>query len=149
MIKLKTTGEMNQITMSGKKNNNDCVCKSSGTTLKDLYNAQLFNQKLFFIKGAYDNFKSEETKDVPCDDIKLASYHIQQLVSEIGEVLESDKRWKNYRNDKYDREHKLEELADCFIVLINLAIFSDFHAEELTDAVLNKIMVVRGRTEEL
>lgn len=135
--------------MNGKKNNNDCVCQHSGTTLKSLYNAQLFNQRLLFIKGAYDNFKNEETKDVPCDDIKLASYHIQQLVSEIGEVLESDKRWKNYRNDKYDREHKLEELADCFIVLMNIAIFSDFHAKELTDAILNKIMVVKERIEEL
>ena len=135
--------------MNGKKNNNDCVCRHSCTTLKSLYNAQLFNQRLLLIKGAYDNFKNEETKDVPCDDIKLASYHIQQLVSEIGEVLESDKRWKNYRNDKYDRKHKLEELSDCFIVLMNIAIFSDFSSKELTDAILNKIMVVKGRIEEL
>ena len=135
--------------MNGKKNNNDCVCQYSGATLKSLYNDQLFNQRLLFIKGVYDNFKNEETKAVPCDDVKLASYHIQQLISEIGEVLESDKRWKNYRNDKYDREHKLEELADCFIVLMNIAIFSDFHAEELTDAISNKIMVVKGRIEEL
>lgn len=134
--------------MNGKKNNN-CFCLHRGDTLKSLYNAQLLNQRLFLIKGAYDNFKSEETKDVPCDDIKLVSYHIQQLVSEIGEVLESDKRWKNYRNDKYDREHKLEELSDCFIVLMNIAIFSDFSSKELTDAILNKIMVVKERIEEL
>lgn len=135
--------------MNGKKNNNDCVCRHSCTTLKSLYNAQLFNQRLLLIKGDYDNFKNEETKDVPCDDVKLVSYHIQQLVSEIGEVLESDKRWKNYRNDKYDREHKLEELADCFIVLMNIAIFSDFSSKELTDAISNKIMVVKRRIEEL
>lgn len=134
--------------MNGKMNS-DCVCPYSGATLKALYNAQLLNQRLLFIKGAYDDIKSKETKDVPCDDIKLASYHVQQLMSEIGEVLESDKRWKNYRNDKYDREHKLEELADCFIVLMNIAMFSDFHAKELTDAILNKIMIVKGRIEEL
>lgn len=135
--------------MNGKKNNNNCSCQHSSATLKSLYNAQLLNQRLLLIKGAYDNFKSEETKNVPCDDIKLASYQIQQLVSEIGEVLESDKRWKNYRNNKYDREHKLEELSDCFIVLMNIAIFSDFSSKELTDAILNKIMVVKGRIEEL
>lgn len=135
--------------MNGKKNNNNCSCPHSGATLKSLYNAQILNQRLLIIKGAYNNFKSEETKDVPCDDIKLASYHIQQLVSEIGEVLESDKRWKNYRNDKYDREHKLEELSDCFIVLMNIAIFSDFSSKELADAILNKIMVVKERIEEL
>lgn len=135
--------------MNGKKNNNDCVCPLSGVTLKALYNAQLFNQRLLFLKGTYDDIKSKETKDVPCDDVKLASYHVLQLVSEIGEVLESDKRWKNYRNDKYDRDNKLEEFADCFIVLMNIAMFSDIHAKELSDAILNKIMVVKGRIEEL
>lgn len=57
-----------------------------------LVNAQLLNQRLLFIKGAYDNFKQDTTKIVPCDDVSLSSYHIQQLMSEIGEVLGCDKR---------------------------------------------------------
>ena len=117
---------------------------------RKLYNAQLLNQRLLFIKGAYDNFKQDTTKKkVPCDDVSLSSYHIQQLMSEIGEVLECDKRWKNYRNDKFDKDAKLEELADCFIELLNIAMFSNFSAKELSQAIENKIKIVKGRIIKL
>ena len=86
---------------------------------------------------------------MPCDDVSLSSYHIQQLMSEIGEVLECDKRWKNYRNDKFDKDAKLEELADCFIELLNIAMFSDFSAKELSQAIENKIEIVKGRITKL
>ena len=119
------------------------------TTLEKLYNAQLLNQRLLLIKGAYDNFKQDVTKAVPCDDVSLSSYHIQQLISEIGEVLECDKRWKNYRNDKFDKDAKLEELADCFIELLNIAMFSNFSAKELSQAIENKIEIVKGRIIKL
>jgi NTP pyrophosphatase (non-canonical NTP hydrolase) len=60
-------------------------------------------------------------------------------MSELGEVLSSDKRWKNFRNDKLDLENKREEIADCFIVLMNVAIFSGFTAEEVESSILKKI----------
>lgn len=136
--------------MNGKKTSKQCICKcAQNTTLEKLYNAQLLNQRLLFVNGAYDNFKQDATKAVPCDDISLSSYHIQQLMSEIGEVLECDKRWKNYRNDKFDKNAKLEELADCFIELLNIAMFSDFSAKELSQAIENKIKIVKGRITKL
>ena len=137
--------------MNGKKKTSkQCNCKcAQDTTLEKLYNAQLLNQRLLFIKGAYDNFKQDATKAVPCDDVSLSSYHIQQLMSEIGEVLECDKRWKNYRNDKFDKDAKLEELADCFIELLNIAMFSNFSAKELSQAIENKIDIVKGRIIKL
>lgn len=140
--------------MNGKKtskeNKNKCICQcAKDTTLEKLYNAQLLNQRLLFVKGAYDNFKQDTTKAVPCDDVSLSSYHIQQLMSEIGEVLECDKRWKNYRNDKFDKDAKLEELADCFIELLNIAMFSNFSAKELSQAIKNKIDIVKGRITKL
>lgn len=140
--------------MNGKKTSkqseNKCICQCvEDTTLEKLYNAQLLNQRLLFIKGAYDNFKQDATKSVPCDDVSLSSYHIQQLMSEIGEVLECDKRWKNYRNDKFDKDAKLEELADCFIELLNIAMFSNFSAKELSQAIENKIEIVKGRINKL
>lgn len=113
------TPKMMKTQTNGKKTSKQCTCKcAQNTTLEKLYNAQLLNQRLLFIKGAYDNFKQDATKAVPCDDISLSSYHIQQLMSEIGEVLECDKKWKNYRNDKFDKDAKLEELADCFFFRI-------------------------------
>ena len=144
------TAKMNGKKKTSKENKNKCICRcAKDTTLEKLYNAQLLNQRLLFIKGAYDNFKHDTTKSVPCDDVSLSSYHIQQLMSEIGEVLECDKRWKNYRNDKFDKDAKLEELADCFIELLNIAMFSNFSAKELSQAIENKIEIVKERITKL
>ena len=108
-------------------------------TLQDLFEKQKVNQVKMLQDGKYDMFKSEGTTAIPVDDVKLMSYHIQQLMSEIGEVLEADKRWKNFRNSKFDKEAKLEEIADCFIVLMNVAMFSGFDGFELTNAINSKL----------
>jgi len=124
--------------MSGKTSNNL-------PTLADLFELQQMNQRAMLKNGMYDGLKSAGTEFVPADDPKLMSYHVQQLISEIGEVLEADKRWKNFRNRKYDKEGKLEEIADCFIVLMNIAMFSDFSAGELSKAIIDKLSEVQAR----
>ena len=120
----------------------------------ELFEAQAENQREMLKKGMYDDFvnsiKYESGFDVyieglPVDEPKLASYHIQQLVSEIGEVLDADKRWKNFRNDKYDKNSKLEELADCFIVLMNICMFSGISAEDLEKAIADKENTIMRR----
>lgn len=139
---------MNGKKKTSKPSENKCNCQCANKiTLEKLYNAQLNNQKLLLDKGAYYNIS--DTKTVPCDDVDLFKYHITQLVSEIGEVLESDKRWKNYRNDKCDNDNKLEELADCFIELLNIAMYSNYSAKELEKAIENKIEIVKGRIIKL
>lgn len=80
-----------------------------------------------------------EVNNIPEDNVKGFSFHIQQLISEIGEVLASDKRWKNFRNAHFDFEEKKKEIADCFIVLMNIAIFSGISAEELESTIAGKI----------
>ena len=98
-----------------------------------------------------DNHKyaNEDSFMVPCDNVPLSSYHIQQLMSEIGEVLDADKRWKNFRNDKYDKEAKVEEIADCFIVLMNVAMFSDISPEMLEESINEKIKIVKERISKI
>ncbi|MBR6606103.1 MAG: MazG-like family protein [Prevotella sp.] len=118
---------------------------SKEKTLSELFALQQVNQFKMLASGMYDAFASEGTNSVPVDDVKLMSYHIQQLMSEIGEVLEADKRWKNFRNRKYDKNAKLEEIADCFIVLMNIAMFSGFYGGELSDAIVKKLEKVRER----
>jgi NTP pyrophosphatase (non-canonical NTP hydrolase) len=113
--------------------------------LSDIYNMQCVNQQLLIDNGKYDGVTR---MSLPNDNVSLSSYHIQQLVSEIGEVLAADKRWKNLRNDKYDSENKLEEIADCFIVLMNIAIFSGIGAEALEKAIVDKLNVVNARFKE-
>ena len=114
-------------------------------TLQDLFNRQMANQSKMLQDGMYDIFKSESTTTIPVDDVKLMSYHIQQLMSEIGEVLDADKRWKNFRNQKYDENAKLEEIADCFIVMMNIAMFSGFDGDQLVNAIDKKLTKVSER----
>lgn len=117
----------------------------SAITFKELFDKQLVNQDKMLHDGKYNDYKLDTTITVPVDDVKLASYHVQQLMSEIGEVLDADKRWKNFRNNKYDRDAKVEELADCFIVLMNIAMFSGVDAKEFVDAINQKLDIVSER----
>lgn len=97
-----------------------------------LYEQNKENQELLLLlKG--------DKKTLPCDDLQMFSNNIQHLISEIGEVLEADKRWKVIRNKKYDRKNKIEEIADCYIALLNIAMYSDISGQELKDAIIEKI----------
>lgn len=107
------------------------------TEFHKLYQQQTEFQEHLLSKGVYEGVGGE-TK-LPTDNPKVESYHIQQLISEIGEVLDADKRWKSFRNGKCDMENKKEEIADCFIVLMNVAMFSGFTADDILRSVENKI----------
>lgn len=126
------TGEKTMKMTTGKKNN----------TLKDIFEKQMHNQTLMIAKGMYGEPKKEAP---PVDDVSLSSYHLLQLMSELGEVLDADKRWKNFRNNKYDKDAKVEEIADCFIVLMNIAMFSGLSADDIENAVEKKISEVLER----
>lgn len=135
------TGQMRKMKMNGKKNND--------ISLNALFNRQMLNQKEMIDIGLYDKFRAENTMSVPVDDVKLMSYHIQQLVSEVGEVLNADKRWKSHRNDKNDECEKIEEIADCFIVLMNIAMFSGFDGSQLTEAIDSKLNKISERIKNI
>lgn len=128
--------------------NEEVVKKSSEKSFAQLFKEQMINQDCLLMAGKYDGFKLDGTCMVPEDDVKLASYHVQQLMSEIGEVLDADKRWKNFRNDKYDKNAKLEEIADCFIVLMNIAMFSGFNGIQMQNAIEEKLEVFSERIEK-
>lgn len=121
------------------------------------FTKQLRNQQALVDKHTYDDYMSSNDyfelidcdASLPHDSVQLCSYHIQQLMSEIGEVLDADKRWKNFRNEKYDPDAKLDEIADCMIVLMNIAIFSGFNATDVMSAVNTKLDVVSRRIGEV
>lgn len=75
---------------------------------------------------------------IPWDVPQIAAYNILHLTSEVSEILQSDKRWKSIRKNHVDKQNKLEEIADCFICLFNIAIWSGFEAQELLDAIIAK-----------
>lgn len=107
-------------------------------TFVSLFNSQIEFQKLVLQKKPYN--VQDEIKELPCDSVQIASYHLQAMAEEFGELVKSDKRWKNYRNTHYDIENKLEELADCFITLMNIAIYSNIDAETLYCKIKEKIL---------
>ena len=130
---------------------------SVDVSFENAFKKQLRNQQTLVDKHTYDDYMSSNDYfelidcdvSLPHDSVQLCSYHIQQLVSEIGEVLDADKRWKNFRNEKYDPDAKLDEIADCMIVLMNIAIFSGFNATDVMSAVNTKLDVVSRRIGEV
>lgn len=140
---LKKTGLMRMMmTMNGKMS-------SVMTSFQSLFNAQRHTQQILLAAGKYEDYCEGSTDmALPEDSVSLSSYHVQQLVSEIGEILDADKRWKNFRNEKYDKAAKAEEIADCFIVLMNIAMFSGISGDDMASAISMKLYTVRNRVEE-
>lgn len=110
-----------------------------------IYVGQKDFQQLLIDSGLYGNLGNVM---LPDDRLSMFSYHMQAMVSELGEVLEADKRWKSYRNGRYDREEKLEEIADCFLIMMNVAIYSGYQSFEVEDAILRKIEKNKKRVEQ-
>ena len=77
--------------------------------------------------------------ECPGDNLSQFSYHIQAMVEELGEVMKADKRWKTHRNHRYEQSEKLDEIADVFITAMNIAIHSGFTADDIEEAISNKI----------
>ena len=97
--------------------------------LQELFKKQIVFQKLL-------------GNEVPADNPEMLAHHMLGLVSELGEVAQADKRWKlNKRNTHYDRNNKVEEIADVLIFLMNICLYSDISAEELLGATDKKIDV--------
>ena len=84
-----------------------------------------------------------DIKELPIDNSEMFKYHALFLIEEIGEMIKTDKRWKHFRNRKYDRGDKLSELADCFICLMNVCLFSGYNAEEIGECMPKKMHKIK------
>lgn len=113
-------------------------------TLEECYDEQVKFQKEVVKKYGYN----VDVKNIPEDNIEVAKYHMLALLEEAGELVKSDKRWKNYRNTCYDKQNKLEELSDCIITLFNVAMFSGISGKELAEALETKMNENYNRIRE-
>ena len=116
--------------------------------LEIAWHRQEQNQSFMANLGMYQGFvtvSEEMYASLPADSPTMFSYQLQGEISELGEVLEADKRWKNMRNGHYDKEQKLEELADCFIYLMNMCMWSGYSFDDVQGAVAEKVQTVRDR----
>ena len=99
-----------------------------------------FNDQVAFQKEVNEKFGyNAKVENIPEDNVDVAKYYMFVFMEETGELVKSDKRWKNYRNTHYDKSNKLEELSDCFITLFNVAMYSGISAEELELALTKKM----------
>ena len=130
-----------------------------------LYDLMLANQKHMLSGGLYDecimtrvppkyvtycgevDCASCEMQEscLPWDVPQVAAYNVLHLTSEVSEILQSDKRWKSIRKDHVDMQNKAEEIADCFICLFNVAIWSGMDAQDLLEAIDSKAQIYSER----
>lgn len=97
------------------------------------------SQKPLTLYERQKEFQSYIEKTEPKDDPKRFQYHVTALQEEVGELLKADKRWKTHRNEAFDPDEKLSEMADVFITVMNLSLWSGYSHEVLMDAVSKKI----------
>lgn len=76
---------------------------------------------------------------------QIASYNVLHLFSEVAEVLQADKRWKSIRKGYVRLDEKREELADCFICLFNIAIWSGVTSQEMLHEIVAKSAIYSER----
>lgn len=107
----------------------------------------LFDKQVEFQKLVMED-EGEDIEILPQDSVKWFMYHVAAMTEELGEVVKADKRWKTHRNSRYEREEKLDEIADVFITAMNLSLFSDFSGDEVRMAIDRKIKENTVRIEE-
>lgn len=90
----------------------------------------------------------ETNLKLPDDNVEWFKYHCIAMQEEMGEVLQADKRWKTHRNESFNPDEKLDELADVYITMMNMAIYSGYSSDMLEDAVLKKIRTNFRRLEK-
>lgn len=112
----------------------------------------MMNGKNEIIFDLFDKQMSFQNKitgiEKPIDNLEYYSYHVQAMVEEMGELVKADKRWKSIRNTHYDKEEKMDELADVFITVLNITMYSGFNIEDLLKKVDDKIEQNEERLRE-
>lgn len=110
---------------------------------KDMYQMQVDFQNTL-VEDGYAGLAENIT--LPADDINIFKYSVLHLISELGEVLEADKRWKTSRNIKFVEGDKKKELIDCLIIVFNMLISSGMQADEIVALYRQKVKENYNRT---
>lgn len=95
---------------------------------------------LYNMQRKFQERVTEKSVALPLDDPQMFQYHMTAMTEELGEVLKADKRWKTHRNTAHNPEEKLDEIADCFITMFNVAMWSGYSKDELFEGIFDKIV---------
>ncbi len=78
---------------------------------------------------------------LPCDIEDNFFYNVLLMFEEIGEILHTDRRYRReaYRaTNNYNEREKISELADLFLIILNLIIYSGYELDTFLDIVQRK-----------
>lgn len=104
-----------------------------GETLENIFEKQIALQKIAF------------NKELPNHEPKLVNYFALGLVGEVGEVLQADKTWKPFNKGTRNEWSTLEELADCWLFLVNLTLAEGYDYRTIKEMVVEKQKIVFER----
>lgn len=81
--------------------------------------------------------------DEQLEDVAKMYYSATAMMVEIGELLQSDTRWKKVvtgspRPTKFNKEEFLEEYADVMLYLLNVAIFNGLSYDDIINSITRK-----------
>lgn len=86
---------------------------------------------------------------LPDDRPDLVSYHALGLISELGEVLQTNKNWKPWNIEKpklpVNMNELRNEMADCWLFLINLTMSLNINSDDILKAFADKYKEVAAR----
>ena len=105
-------------------------------TMENIFQKQIELQKIAF------------NKTLPKHEPDLVSYFALGLVSEVGEVLQADKTWKPFHKGTRDEWSALEELADCWLFLINLTLAEGYNCRAIKEMICDKQSIVFERIKK-
>ncbi|WP_372674180.1 dUTPase [Acidithiobacillus sp.] len=79
-------------------------------------------------------------KELPADEPNIMGNNILALLAELGEVMQEDKRWKNWcKNPPTPNfKNKKKEIIDCIHFMINICLYSGMDANEMYNLFTNK-----------
>ena len=87
--------------------------------------------------------------ELPKVDYTQLNYTMTALLAELGEVLQADKNWKNWKKTKTEvnREDLLDEIVDVYHVIINMTLYLGFDANDVINRFFEKNKVNFERQE--
>lgn len=106
-----------------------------------LFDNQVELQKI--IKGKFDSL----------ENVLDMYYSATAMMVEIGEMLQTDTRWKeditgSVKKPYYDSEEFITELSDVLLYLLNTLIYAGIDLDSFKKAVANKQLTVKQRFTE-
>jgi len=102
------------------------------------------NDKLDDLFELQKKFQARLSKDkpenFPKEDPAKLPMTITSIVAELGEILENNQKWKDWRDNppEIDKENQIEEIVDFWHFVINLTLYLGYDAEEVYEKFIEK-----------